>query len=228
MFELIGHRGYSALYPENTLLSFKKAVEIGCNGIELDVRLSRDNKVVVFHDETLGRITNGRGLVRETSLKELKKLDAGKGQKISTLEEVLENITGVKFLVEIKVSKDDSPSRVEKLCKETVKSAKNKKNIFLISFSLPALQIAKKLNSKIRTGLIFSKPLSDEEMRAEYINILCPRRDMLNSAIMAFTSQRKLDTYVWTIDTVRGFNAVKKYNTTGIVSNDPGRIKELL
>lgn len=69
------HRGYSGLYPENTMLAFKKAIEIGASGIELDVHLTKDKEIVIIHDELLDRTTNGTGLVMDHTLKELKTLN---------------------------------------------------------------------------------------------------------------------------------------------------------
>ena len=75
--KVIAHRGYCGKYPENTMLAFKKAVEAGCDEIELDVQLTKDGKVVVIHDETIDRVTNGSGLVRDYTLEELQKFHAG-------------------------------------------------------------------------------------------------------------------------------------------------------
>ena len=74
-------RGYSGKYPENTMLAFKKAVEAGADGIELDVQLSKDNRIVICHDETVDRTTNGKGYIKDITLEELQKLDASAGYK---------------------------------------------------------------------------------------------------------------------------------------------------
>ncbi len=94
---VIAHRGFSGEAPENTLAAFRKAIEVGSDMLELDVQLSKDKEVVVIHDETLERATNGQGKVADFTLKELKKLDAGfrfgpqfSGERIPTLKEVLE------------------------------------------------------------------------------------------------------------------------------------------
>ncbi len=95
-FTAIAHRGASAYYPENTMESFQGAIAMGADMIELDVQLTRDGEVVVFHDEKLTRCTNGKGRIADYTLVELKKLDAGswfdkeyQGAKIPTLEEAL-------------------------------------------------------------------------------------------------------------------------------------------
>src|SRR5918996_4275416 len=100
-FTKIAHRGASGNFPENTRLAFEKAIEARVNMIELDCQLSSDGHVVVFHDEGLNRTAGVRGKVRGKTLEELKKLDVGrwkkkafKGERILTLEEVLEVIAG--------------------------------------------------------------------------------------------------------------------------------------
>ncbi len=99
---IIAHRGYRAKYPENTLASFKAALDAGAGMIELDVMLTKDRKKVVIHDATLERTTDGNGQVNSYTLKELKELDAGswfstgyRGTQIPTLEEALENISSM-------------------------------------------------------------------------------------------------------------------------------------
>ena len=102
---LIGHRGASGYEPENTLLSFRRAFEDGANAIELDLRLTEDGEIVVIHDGTVDRTTNGSGRVDQMDLGALLALDAGKGERIPTVEETL--ILSMKnkgtLFVEIKV-----------------------------------------------------------------------------------------------------------------------------
>ena len=84
------HRGWCAKYPENTMAAFRAAMEIGVDQIETDVRVSRDGELVLIHDATVDRTTNGKGLVCDKLLCELKTLDAGKGENIPTLRELME------------------------------------------------------------------------------------------------------------------------------------------
>ena len=77
MTQIISHRGYSAKYPENTMIAFQKAVECGTHGIELDVQLSKDGEVVICHDETIDRTSNGTGYIKDMTVEELKKYDFG-------------------------------------------------------------------------------------------------------------------------------------------------------
>lgn len=89
-----GHRGFSETYPENTLESFQAALDLGVDILETDVRVTRDDQLVLFHDSTLDRTTNGTGLVCEHTLEELKALDAGNGYRIPTLMEFLQLVKG--------------------------------------------------------------------------------------------------------------------------------------
>lgn len=105
---VVAHRGFSGRYPENTMIAFKKAIELGADFIELDVRETRDGKLVVIHDEKIDRTTDGKGYIKEMNYKEIEKYDAGKwkgypGEKIPLLEEVFEECgKKIKILIEIK------------------------------------------------------------------------------------------------------------------------------
>jgi len=102
-FLRIGHRGASGHEPENTLRSIRRALALGANGIEIDVRLTRDGELAVFHDARLSRVTDGGGLLARRTLAELRQLDAGKGEKIPTLREVLDLLAGRAWLnIELK------------------------------------------------------------------------------------------------------------------------------
>jgi len=91
---LIGHRGASGYEPENTLRSFKAALRDGCNAIELDLRRCGDGHLVIMHDETVERTTNGTGRVADMTLGELKALDAGEGERVPTLQDVINTVRG--------------------------------------------------------------------------------------------------------------------------------------
>ncbi len=102
-FMIIGHRGAAGYEPENTLRSFRKAIDIGVDWIEFDLHRSADGHLVVIHDPTVDRTTNGHGKVSEMTLDELKKLDAGKGQQIPTFQEVIDLARGhIRIIPEIK------------------------------------------------------------------------------------------------------------------------------
>ena len=114
----VAHRGGIVPgYPENTLPAFRRAVSLGVDAIEIDLRGTRDGEIVIMHDETINRTTNGKGKVTDYTLEELKKLDAGGGEKIPTYGEVLEVVanSGVKLLLDIKVSPQLDKEKVVRL-----------------------------------------------------------------------------------------------------------------
>ena len=90
----IGHRGAMGYEPENTLRSFRKALELQCNMVEMDVRFCRSGELVVIHDDRLERTTNGKGAVVEETWERLRTLDAGKNERIPLLQEAVELIRG--------------------------------------------------------------------------------------------------------------------------------------
>lgn len=117
---IVGHRGVRAILPENTMVSFQKAIDLGLNGIETDIHMTTDGQLVLHHDATLERTTNGSGNIEEFSYAELKKLDAGvkfsegyAGQYIPRLEELLERIEDPAFFLNVEM-KDYRPEALEK------------------------------------------------------------------------------------------------------------------
>ncbi|MEM2306816.1 MAG: glycerophosphodiester phosphodiesterase family protein, partial [Candidatus Bathyarchaeia archaeon] len=153
MLELrVGHRGAKAYEPENTLRSFMKALELGVNAIEFDVRRTRDGELVVIHDAEVDRTTDGKGLVSELTLREIKALSTEKGERIPTLEEALDFLDRkVKILIELK------EVGIEEKVLEAVKRRGLEDNVIIISFHEEALRKVRELNDKVETGLIYVK-----------------------------------------------------------------------
>ena len=113
MTKNFAHRGFSGKYPENTMLAFQKAIEVVADGIELDVQLTKDGEVVIIHDETIDRTTDGKGYVVDYTYKELSKFDASyiyRGKvgfnKIPTLKEYFELVKDLDFIIYTKYQKD--------------------------------------------------------------------------------------------------------------------------
>ena len=104
------HRGWCSQYPENTMTAFRKAMELGVDQIETDIRMSRDGELVLIHDSTVDRTTNGSGAVCDMTLQELRALDAGNGEKVPTLRELMEEVKDhptITLDLELKVKPQD-------------------------------------------------------------------------------------------------------------------------
>src|SRR3989344_9380836 len=125
----IGHRGACGYAPENTLKSFQRAIDLGVDAIELDVQLCKSGELIVMHDNTVDRTTDGSGFIKKLKLKDLKKLDAGEGERIPTLEEVLNLVDRrVKVNIELKGPKTAKPAL--KLIDEYIKKKGGNLDVF--------------------------------------------------------------------------------------------------
>ncbi|HIE27442.1 TPA: hypothetical protein EYP66_09165 [Candidatus Poribacteria bacterium] len=164
MMFVVAHRGASGVEPENTLLSFSKAIELGVDFIECDVHLSKDGYLIVIHDETVDRTTNGQGKVSGLTLSELKLLDAGKGEQIPTLEEVLDLSKGkVQVIIELKEAGTAEPAV------SMVKRVRMSEEVVISSFYTDFLRKVKELSPEQRISLLSGAPIS--EAIEEAINI---------------------------------------------------------
>jgi glycerophosphoryl diester phosphodiesterase len=161
MVQIIGHRGARGIEPENTIRSFKKALELGVDYIECDVHLTKDGQIVLMHDHTVDRTTNGTGLVNSFTFDEIRKLDAGKGEKIPTLQELLDLVKGkVKLHIELK-----DENATEKTVRLVEKNGMVDQ-VFLTSGNTETLKKVKELNPSISMEHIFGEPPADAIERA--------------------------------------------------------------
>jgi glycerophosphoryl diester phosphodiesterase len=156
-----GHRGAMGHCPENTMASFERGLALGADWIELDVHLSQDDALIVIHDETLDRTTNGHGLVREHTLAELRTLDAGGGQRIPTLDEVLAWARERETIVDIEIK--NAPiyySGIEQRVVSTLDRFGMTEQAIVISFDHAAVGRVKQLEPRITTGVLYAcRPL---------------------------------------------------------------------
>ena len=167
---IVAHRGYKKKYPENTLAAFQAAMDAGVPMIELDVTLSRDRKIIVIHDATLERTTNGHGPVHDYTLEELKQLDAGSwfhsdfaDQRLPELGEVLELVDGrVITNIEIKshaYEPHHPPDAIEKQVTELVKKKSQQDSILISSFDSNILEQISLMEAPPQIALISKSPL---------------------------------------------------------------------
>lgn len=163
MSKLVCHRGASKFAPENTIPAFEKAVEIGADGVEFDVHLTKDNHLVVCHNYTINETSNGRGIIEKMTLEELKNLDFGikfsdefKGVTIPTLEEVVQVVKGMNFInIEIKAESSRNEELAQILIDEMKKYDINDKVIYS-SFDHDVLKTLKSLDDSLKIGALFN------------------------------------------------------------------------
>ncbi len=178
MITVTGHRGAKGIAPENTIESFVKAMELGCEAVELDVHISKDGQLAVIHDELVDRTTSGSGPVAEMSLEELKELDAGNGNQIPTLDEVFETVRSSPLIVQIELKGEGT----EKVVPEFVESRRMTDRVVFTSFWHNRVLEAKKQLPRAKGGILISCHPVDpvqlaDQARADYIHVKSPYID---------------------------------------------------
>jgi len=219
----IGHRGARAYEPENTLRSFQKALELGVNGIEFDVRKTKDSHLIVIHDADVKRTTNGKGLVAGLTLDEIKALRTEKSEKIPTLEEALTLIDNkAKILIELK------EQNLEQDVLNTICAKKLEENVIITSFVEDALKKTRELNPKIETGLIYARHSHPENTALEIkANYLISLYRFTHTANVERAHKKGLKIIVWTINTKEEAEEYRKKGVDGIASDKPDILSEI-
>ena len=232
----IGHRGARGHEPENTLASFQKALNMQVDGIELDVHLSADGEIIVIHDETIDRTTNGEGLVNTLSLRELKAFRINEtnnprhlyelAQQIPTLKEVLELVNQDCF-INIELKSYEVTDKVVALIEKYVTKKGWKYDQFLVSsFDWNALQQVAFLNDKIPIGVLTETDLDLALAFAKFIQAksIHPHFHLLTKANTAQIQVKGFDVFPWTINELEDIQKIKTFNVNGIITDFPNRI----
>lgn len=233
--KIIAHRGFSGVYPENTMLAFRKAIEIGADGIELDVHLSKDGQVMIIHDEALKRTTGLDGVVSDYTRAELEKISAGKTKNdefgftpIPSLEEYLafmaehrDKITNI----ELKTAPVYYPEIEEKTL-ELVRKFDLEKNIIYSSFNWLSIERMQRLGTISETGLLFSgMKLYNQAhiIKALGINYFHPDFNDLTDNIVKSYLDNKVGLNVWTVNEIEDMKVCLSWNIDGLITNFPDR-----
>lgn len=217
LFVKIAHRGASAYEPENTIRSFERAIELKADMIEFDVRKSLDGQLVVIHDSKVNRTTDGGGLVGRMSLAELKELDAGKGERIPTIEEALECAAGrAKFVIELK------EKGLEEDVIKIIKDYLLMEDVVVVSFSAVRLKAIKEIEPRLKTGIILFAS-TDPLRTAKYCgaDVVAPFRWFITKRLVARARQSGLYLFTWTVDDGEKAAKLRDIGVNGIVTNKP-------
>lgn len=229
---IIGHRGSSGLAPENTLASMELAIEQGCHGIETDLQLTEDGKVVVFHDWSVERTTNGTGYIKDLTLEELLTLDAGswfskkfKNEKILTLESLLDLIPKNLLLnLEIKSKAWDNRG-IEKMVVKTLEENNRLENTVISSFNHKCIERVQNLNPRIKLGLLYEAYLINpvEFLKISKLNMysLHPNYNYIDKEFMEKVHKSDLKVYSWTVNDIESAERLRELRLDGIITNFP-------
>ena len=221
----IGHRGAKGHLAENTLESIKKGLSLGVDGIEIDVHRCATGQLVVFHDFTVDRMTNGTGEVSKHTLNQLKQLEVKGHCQIPTLSEVLTFLNN-KCLLNIELKGHDTAEEASRLITFFVeKKGWDYSNILVSSFQNELLEIVFKTNPNIPLGVLTDTNLEKAVSFAKTINAVSihPDYTMLTQEIVENLKEHfKVLTY--TVNNLKPIKRIKSYGVDGIISDFPNRL----
>ena len=238
---MIAHRGYSAIYPENTILAFDKARELGCVGIELDVVLSSDGVPFVMHDNTLDRTTDGTGYCYNASWSYLQTLDAGSwkgvqftGEGIPSLEEVLDKYKGRNVCLFIELESNANYVNLPSIVANLIATKGMETQCRVMSFNFDDVDAAKTANTNLITGLIgysavsFATAISRALAGGhKFLNWEYSDANLTQAQINTI-HQNGLKLYVWTVNTSVAMQNMINLSVDGIMSDYADYMIEML
>jgi glycerophosphoryl diester phosphodiesterase len=233
----LAHRGASAQFPENTLLAFRKAIEQGIDMLELDIHSTADAHLVVIHDRTLERTTNGQGYVNDLTLQRIRQLDAGEGEKIPLFEEVIElaREAGIRLCVEIKGIVGEEELDLPETIVHALEAQNFLDQTVLTSFSPKALLRAKSTNMGASTmldpspqdGSLLPRQICAQALHAG-ANGICYDFQILTPAIVRECQLTGLVLWAWQPDEPDDLYQLLKLGVQGIMTNRPDVLNEVL
>ncbi|MCM3731913.1 glycerophosphodiester phosphodiesterase [Fictibacillus nanhaiensis] len=233
--ETVAHRGASGYAPENTMAAFQKGVDMKADYIEIDVQQTKDGELVVIHDVTLDRTTDGTGYVKDHTLEEIRQLDAGSyfgpefaGEKVPTFEEVLDEFRGkTGILIELKATyyyPGIEQKVAEALLERNMHLPSNEK-IIVQSFEFESMKKMDELLPSVPVGLLTSRAtdLSEEKLNefasyAEYVN---PSKSLVNSSLVNEVHERNMGIMAWTVRKQEEVQPLLDAGVDGIITDYP-------
>jgi len=232
------HRGASGYFPENTMLAFVKAVEMGCDGIETDVQMTKDGVLVLVHDERVDRTTNGSGLVKDYSYAELCRLDAGlwygarfAGAKIPMAQELLllTRDTGISIDFEIKNGVIQYEGIEEKLI-DLIYCYGWQERVILSSFNHYSMVHCKEIAPDLKTGLLYMEGLYRPSLyaRTARADALHPYFYAVNEEIIREAHSGGLSVNTFTVNDPATMRRFVRMGVDGIITNYPNRLRSII
>lgn len=222
----IGHRGAKGHIAENTLESFQRALAIGMDGIELDVHACATGELVVIHDFTVDRTTNGTGEVSKLSLEQLKELKVEGQYSIPTLEQVIEAL-GRRCLINIEMKGRHTAKPLSELLMKLVGSGDYNYSQFIVSsFQKEELQIMSELDSKVNLGVLTQASVTEAWEWAETFSAkaLHPHFSLLTESNVKKAHDAGYKIYTWTVNEREDIARVMSYGVDGIITDYPERL----
>lgn len=246
---ILAHRGASAYAPENTLAAFRLARELGADGIELDVQLTKDKVPVIIHDDRVDRTTDGKGRVCDLTVAEIARLDAGswktedyRGEPVPTLAQVFDALAdwlnpvgrarpcliNVELKTELLLT-----DGLERQVLNTIARYGIQDRVLLSSFSPLSLARAKQINPRLRRGLLYDASLPIY-LRGAWFRMLAgaqamhPEHTMIDARYMQWARSKKLQVNTWTVDEADEAKRLSELGVNALITNAPDVIRQAL
>ena len=238
MSKIFAHRGFSGKYPENTMLAFEKAVEIGVDGIELDVHLTKDNEIVIIHDEDIKRTCDGEGLVKDMTLEELRKFDASatfRGQYgfcgIPTLREYFELVKDTPIItnIELKTGVYEYHT-IEQRVIDMVREFGLSDKIIFSSFNHFTVKRCEEIAPEIKRGFLTGDWLYDFGKYTAERNVQCchPWHVSLSEKTVKEMHDAGCEINTWTVNEYEDIKKLSAWGVDSLIGNFPDRMIEVL
>jgi glycerophosphoryl diester phosphodiesterase len=241
-FTVIAHRGASAYYPENTLPSFEGAIVMDADMVELDVQLTSDKEIVVFHDEKITRCTDGRGRIADYTLTSLKKLDAGswfdkdfKNTKIPTLAEVLcfcKNKIAVNIEIKTEAVSKMFFGGIEEKCLKIVEQSGMNEHVVFSSFDPRAIMHLKQIDNTAAVAVLFEKKHYGSKLPSDIMESL--GADAFNCSLSGFKKKwleniklNNIPVNIYTVNDAKNMKRFINMGVSGIFTNNPDILKRV-
>ncbi|GEM_PF-238658 len=220
---IFAHRGANSFAPENSIPAFEAAVRLGCDGIEMDVRLTASGDIIIFHDRRLSRMTGCRGNVHQMPLSRIRKcyLENDPQFKIPTLQEALEAV-GNRILINIDVKKETMRQNgLEEKILAVLRDFRLTDNIIISSFNPLVLKKFAQLAPEYRLGFIYRQRSHKFISNGVPVESLHVYHRMLSQKYITNLHERNYRVYAWTVDKERHFRRMLKIGVDGIITNHP-------
>ena len=240
---IIGHRGASAVAPENTMAAFREAIAVGADGIEFDVRLTRDGVPVVIHDSTLRRTGGLRDRIADLKWSEVAKVDVGSWFSGSFANETVPSLAELFTLFQSNNStlylemKCDSPAEyapLAKACCELIDQRDLKQRVVIECFQLPALRIVREIDADIKTVALFEPSISNPSVLSDQSIIskatdagaaaLALHHRLARRSLIEKAKDIGMHVAVWTVDDPAWIERARTLGIDALITNDPAKL----
>lgn len=241
--KIIAHRGLSGFYPENTILAFKKCLNLNIYGIELDVQKTKDNQLVVIHDEKIDRTFNGTGYIKNMTLRELKSLNSNfknyennKDCKIPTLREVLLLFKPTDFVINIELKNNKIKYKnLEEDVVNLVKELKMERRVIISSFRMKSLNKIKSISPKISRSYLISKKLYKYRFKSIIFykaiknksTYISPNYIIADKKFVKKCHRRDFQILCYSVNNIADYEKLLRLKVDGIFTNFPNIFSSL-